>query len=76
VVAWQGLLASAGTPSEIIERLHRELVAVFALPDVRQRMFDLSYESVGSSPREFAEFIRADTSQFAKIIAGAGIRIE
>ena len=75
-VGWQGFLVPAGTPGEIIERLHREIVAVFALPDVRQRMFELGYETVASSPREFAEFMRADTAQFAKIISGAGIRPE
>ena len=76
MVGWQGFLVPAGTPGEIIERLHREIVAVFALPEVRQRIFDLGYETVGSSPREFAEFMRADTVQFAKIISGAGIRPE
>jgi len=76
MVGWQGFLVPAGTPSEIIQRLHREIVAVFALPDVRQRIFELGYETVGSSPREFAEFMRADTAQFAKIISGAGIRAE
>lgn len=76
MVGWQGFLVPAGTPGEIIQRLHREIVAVFALPDVRQRMFDLGYETVGSSPREFAEFMRADTAQFARIISGAGIRPE
>jgi tripartite-type tricarboxylate transporter receptor subunit TctC len=76
MVGWQGFLVPAGTPDEIIQRLHREIVAVFAFPDVRQRMFDLGYETVGSSPREFAEFMRANTAQFAKIIFGAGIRPE
>jgi tripartite-type tricarboxylate transporter receptor subunit TctC len=76
MVGWQGFLVPAGTPGEIIQRLHREIVAVFALPEVRQRMFDLGYETVGSSPREFAEFMRADTAQFARIISGAGIRPE
>lgn len=75
-VGWQGFLVPAGTPGEIIQRLHREIVAVFALPDVRQRMFELGYETVGSSPAEFAQFMRADTAQFAKIISGAGIRPE
>jgi tripartite-type tricarboxylate transporter receptor subunit TctC len=76
MVGWQGFLAPTGTPGEIIERLQREIVAVLALPDVRQRMFDLGYETVGSSPREFAEFMRADTAQFARIISRAGIRPE
>ena len=76
IVGWQGFLVPAGTPAEIIQRFHREIVAVLALPEVRQRMFELGYETVGSSPREFAEFMRADTAQFAKIISGAGIRPE
>ena len=76
MVGWQGFLVPAGTPGEIIQRLHREIAAVFASPEVRQRMFELGYETVGSSPREFAEFMRADTAQFAKIISGAGIRPE
>ena len=76
MVGWQGFLVPAGTPDEIIQRLHREIVAVFSSPEVRQRMFDLGYETVGSSPPEFADFMRANTAQFAKIISGAGIRPE
>jgi hypothetical protein len=55
---------------------HTDRRSPLALPEVRQRMFDLGYETVGSSPREFTEFMRADTAQFAKIISGAGIRPE
>ena len=76
MVGWQGILVPTGTPSEIIQRLHREIVAVFALPEIRQRIFELGYETVGSSPQEFVEFLRADTAQFAKIISGAGIKPE
>ncbi len=76
IVGWQGFLVAAGTQGGIIQRLHRELVAVFALPEIRQRMFELGYETVASSPLEFAEFMRADTAQFAKIIAGTGLRPE
>src|SRR5215831_10355431 len=76
MIGWQGFLVPAGTPGEIIQRLHREIVAILALPDVRQRMLELGYETVGSSPREFAEFMRADTAQFARIISSAGIRPE
>lgn len=76
IVGWQGFLVPAGTPGEIIQRLHREIVAVFALPETRQRMVELGYETVGSSPREFAEFLRADTAQFARIISATGIRPE
>ena len=74
MVGWQGFLVPAGTAGGIVQRLHRDIVAVFALPDVRQRMVELAYETVASSPREFAEFIRTETAQFAKIMAGAGLR--
>ena len=43
MVGWQGFLVPAGTPGEIIQRLHREIVAVFALPETRQRMVELGY---------------------------------
>lgn len=76
MVGWQGFLVPAGTPGDIIQRLHREIVAVFALPEIRQRMLELGYETVAGTPREFAEFLRADTAQFAKVIAGTGIRPE
>jgi tripartite-type tricarboxylate transporter receptor subunit TctC len=76
MVGWQGFLVPTGTPGEIIQKLHREIVVVFALPEIRQRIFELGYETVGSSPREFEEFMRADTAQFAKIISGAGIKPE
>ena len=76
LVGWQSFLVPAGTPGEIIQRLHREIVAILALPDVRERMLELGYETVGSSPREFAEFMRTNTAQFAKLISGAGIRPE
>ena len=76
MVGWQGFLVPAGTPGEIIQRLHREIAAVLALPEVHQRVLELGYETVGSLPREFAEFMRADTAQFARIISGAGIRPE
>lgn len=76
MVGWQGFLVPTGTPGEIIQRLHREIVAVFALPEIRQRMFELGYETVAGTPQEFAEFMRADTAQFAQLVAGAGIKPE
>ena len=47
---------------------------VITLPEVRQRLEELAYEVVGGSPEQFAELMRADTAQSAKVIAGAGIR--
>lgn len=73
---WMGLLAPKGTPAAIIERLHRELVAVLALQDVKQYMNNASIETVGSSPAEFGAYFRAEKERWAKIIKETGARVD
>lgn len=73
-VPWYGLLAPAGTPGDIIDKLHRETVKVLAMPDVRQQFDKLGLEAVGNSPAEFATVIRTETPQWAKVIKEAGIK--
>jgi tripartite-type tricarboxylate transporter receptor subunit TctC len=73
-VPWFGLMAPAGTPPAILERLHRETVRVLALPDIRKKFDDLGLDIVGSAPAEFAALIRAEIPQWAKVIKDAGIK--
>jgi tripartite-type tricarboxylate transporter receptor subunit TctC len=73
--AWFGLLAPAGTPQAIIEKLHKETVQVLAQPDVRARLEGLGVALVGNSPAEFAGLIRTETPQWAKVIKQAGIKL-
>ena len=68
-----GLMAPAGTPPAIIEKLHQDAVKVLAMPDVRQKLSTVGMEVVGNSPAEFAAAIKAETPQWAKIIKDAGI---
>jgi tripartite-type tricarboxylate transporter receptor subunit TctC len=75
-VPWFGLLAPAGTPPAVIDKLHRESVRVLAMPDVRKKMEDLGLDIIGNSPAEFAAVIRAETPQWAKVIKDAGIKAE
>ena len=72
--AWQGLLAPAGTPPEIIGRLHLESVKALALPDVRAKFAILGMEAVGNSPAEFAAVIKSDLAKWARVIKEAGIK--
>jgi tripartite-type tricarboxylate transporter receptor subunit TctC len=72
--AWFALMARAGTPSAIIEKLHREVVRVLALPDVRKRFDDLGMEVVANTPAEFAAVIKDETPFWAKVIREAGIK--
>jgi tripartite-type tricarboxylate transporter receptor subunit TctC len=69
-----GLVAPAGTPPAIIDKLHRETVRILALPDVRKRFAELGSEVIGNSPGEFAAVIKAEIPQWAKLIKEAGIR--
>ena len=72
--AWFALMAPAGTPQPIIEKLHHETVRVLGLPEVRKRFDALGMEPVGNTPAEFAAEIARETPQWAKVIRDAGIK--
>jgi tripartite-type tricarboxylate transporter receptor subunit TctC len=73
--AWFGLMAPAGTPPAIVEKLHRETVRILGTADVRKRLDDLGMEVIANTPGEFAAVIRTETPQWAKVIRDAGIKL-
>ena len=73
-VPWFGLMAPAGTPAAIVERLHRDTVKVLAQPDVRRKMNDLGLDVIGGTPAEFAAAIERETPRWARVIRQAGIK--
>ena len=75
-VQWFGILAPAGTPRAVVERLHREAVRVLQNPEVRQRLVADGAEPVASTPEEFAAFLRAETAKWAKVVKAIGIKPE
>ncbi|MDH4150014.1 MAG: tripartite tricarboxylate transporter substrate binding protein [Betaproteobacteria bacterium] len=72
-VQWYGVLAPAGTPGDIISKLHAGVVRAVQNPEVRKRLMNDGAEPVGSSPAEFAAYIKAETDKWAKVIKAAGI---
>ena len=76
LASWYGLLAPAGTPREIIVKLHAEVVKALALPDLRERYVSTGIEPVGSTPDQFAAEIREDITRWAKVVRAANIRAE
>ena len=76
LVQWYGLLAPAGTPREIIARLHKDAVAVLRAADIRDHLAKNGGEVVASSPEEFGTFLRAETAKMAKAVKAAGIQPE
>lgn len=75
-VAVQGMFAPAGTPASIINRLHREIVQVLNSADVKEKLFNVGIEVVGSSPEQFAAMMKSDMAKWGKVIKDAGIRTE
>lgn len=71
---WFGVVVPAGTPREISTWLHRAIVKVLAMPDVKERVAALGFDPVGNTPEEFAAQIKADGTKWAKVIRGAGIK--
>ena len=75
-VQWYGVLAPAGTPRPIVQRLHDEIVKILQQPNVKELLVKDGGEPIGSTPEQFAEFIRAETLKWAKVVKSAGIRPE
>jgi len=73
-VPWFGLMAPAGTPPAIIDRLHRETVKVLSMPEVRKRLNDLGLDVIPGTPAEFAAAIEREIPRWASVIRQAGIK--
>jgi len=74
-VAWNGFVAPAGTPGEIVERLAREIDTILKSPDVRPRVEAAGWDVVGGTPRQFAEFMAAERTRWAPVIRRSGAKL-
>jgi tripartite-type tricarboxylate transporter receptor subunit TctC len=72
---WFGLMAPAGTPQPIIDKLYSETARVLAQNDVRKHLQDRGMEIVANTPPEFAAIIKSEIPQWAKLIKDAGISV-
>ena len=70
---WYGVGVPKATPTEIVDRLNREINAALADPQMRRRLDELGCEVFAGSPAEFGKFIAAETAKWGKVIRAAGI---
>jgi len=73
---WTGIFAPAGTPKEIIARLHGDITSVLARADIRERFAGQGAEVIASSPEQLAAFVRRESALYAKIIRSSGIKVD
>jgi tripartite-type tricarboxylate transporter receptor subunit TctC len=73
---WNGVLAPAGTPGAVIDRVHAVLAGPLTDPETRKQMEAVGYEVSGDGPAEYAAFIKAETGKWAKVAKAAGIQPE
>jgi tripartite-type tricarboxylate transporter receptor subunit TctC len=76
VTSWYALVAPAGTPAAIIDRLNTETLKVLANADVRERFTALGFEPVGNSPSEFASMQKSEAARWAKLAKEANLRLD
>lgn len=76
LTGWTGLLAPAGTPSDVVQKLSRAAANALKQPDVIAQFEAVVSEPVGSTPEQFAAFVAQDTAQWAKLIKQAGVKGE
>ncbi len=74
--SWFGLLAPAGTPRPIIERLHQALTKVLAIPELRDQLIAQGADPVGNTPEQFRQQISEELKLWAKFIKQTGIKAE
>jgi len=74
--AFQGMVVPAGVPPAIVNKLSAEVARIIKLPDVAQRFQLDGAEPVGSTPKEFAAFLKAEMQKWSKVIKDAGIKPE
>ena len=74
--AWQGVVASAGTPRPVIDKLNAEIHKALKLPDVQARLTGDGGRIITSTPEQFSAHIATEIERFARIVKDAGARVE
>jgi tripartite-type tricarboxylate transporter receptor subunit TctC len=73
---WYGVVAPAGTPRDIVQRLNQEIARILANPTHHERMIGADFEPTTSTPEQFAAFIKSETAKWAKVVKASGAHAE
>jgi tripartite-type tricarboxylate transporter receptor subunit TctC len=76
VTSWQAAAAPAKTPREVVSKLNEASVKALRSPEVRERMSQIGFDVVGSTPEEFGKFMQNEIDRWTKVVARGGIKPE
>jgi tripartite-type tricarboxylate transporter receptor subunit TctC len=74
VTSWQAAAAPAKTPREVVARLNDAMVKALRSPDIRERMNQIGFDVVASTPEEFGQFMKAEVERWTKVVERGGIK--
>jgi tripartite-type tricarboxylate transporter receptor subunit TctC len=76
VITWFGVLAPAGTPADVISKLHQDTVQSLTIASVKEQIAKLGMETVGSTPEQFAAFLKEENARWSKVVRDLNLRAE
>jgi len=76
VLTWFGILAPAGTPQAIVDRLNKEILQVVAQPAQRDQLLKMGFEIVPNTPQEYAAFLKSEHARWGKVIKDLNLKVE
>jgi tripartite-type tricarboxylate transporter receptor subunit TctC len=76
VATWQAVMAPAGTPRDIVQRLNAEIARAMALPEMKERFLSLGTDAATSTPEELGRFLAEEVAKIGKIVRDTGARID
>ena len=76
VTSWYSVIAPAGTPAAVVNKIQADTAAVLRMPDVVSRLSNDGAEPVGSTPPEVGRFLRAEMRKWEKVVKSSGIELK
>lgn len=73
VTGWWGLVAPAGTPRDVVQKTSRDVSQILQLADQRDRLIAVGAEPAGTTPEQFAAFVKSETAKWARVAKAAGV---
>jgi tripartite-type tricarboxylate transporter receptor subunit TctC len=73
---WVGFFAPAGTPPDVVQKLNEALNRVLQMRDVREHLESLTFEPIGGSPQQFAEYVRSEVAKWAVVVKETGAKVD